>query len=190
MLAPDCRGRQRAPPRPKAVETSKCSQSQGVISAVNSTKQCLTQESACAHAWALWHMCSYVNGLISKCGWHRILGPKKMIGQATFGFTGSLPGSWGTSGAFQQLEKLDLANVNLTGTLPAAWGQAGAFPKLKELNLERNSFTGPLPPSWSSLANLQVLSISSNSLSGGRILLPARLVNRWGYDRWGKPLGL
>lgn len=78
----------------------------------------------------------------------------------------ALPDSWGTPGAFPNLEELKLTNLQLSGTLPNSWGERGSFPKLKVLNLATNIFSGSLPESWSSLASLTSINLSDNNLTG------------------------
>lgn len=67
--------------------------------------------------------------------------------------TGTLPAAWGTLGAFDSLEKLNLAGNQFSGSLPAQWGsnQSGlVFPALQGLDMSNNSLTGVLPQAWGS----------------------------------------
>lgn len=82
---------------------------------------------------------------------------------------GTLPESWGNSGAFPLLRFLTLNfNFRLTGSLPATWGSnSNSLGKLEVLTMRDCNLTGTLPASWASnMASLSVLDLSNNWLSG------------------------
>ena len=111
---------------------------------------------------------------------------------------GTLPTTWGSPTAFQQLQQLTLSGMhNITGSYPASWQQSVAFPglqsmdlgnnsltgylpealpfQLENLSLSSNNFLGPLPAAWAQpnrLPMLQNLYLASNRLSG-------RLLGHW-----------
>jgi len=86
---------------------------------------------------------------------------------------GSIPGDWGVSGSFPNLQKLYLSfNHELTGRLPDSWGSDGSsFQNLTQLEITNNGLTGPLPKDWAAnLPALDILSLSANALTGAKVL--------------------
>jgi hypothetical protein len=87
--------------------------------------------------------------------------------------SGSLPGEWAGSNAFQSLTELDVSANRLDGELPDSYGAQGAFSGLQLLRLGSNAFTGSLPPTWGNSGGfgaLQNLLVEGNQLTGS---LPA-----------------
>lgn len=80
---------------------------------------------------------------------------------------GTLPASWGDTGAFPQLSTLNLYELPLYGTLPTAWGSHGSFPALLDFSLGATYMTtgqvgvtqisGSLPPQWGSNGSMPIL---------------------------------
>jgi hypothetical protein len=70
-----------------------------------------------------------------------IMGPAcRKLGQNQL--SGSLPGEWAGSNAFQSLTELDVSANQLNGQLPDSYGAQGAFSGLQLLRLGSNAFTG------------------------------------------------
>ena len=91
---------------------------------------------------------------------------------------GSLPGSWGSQGAFAELNQLFLTDMPLTGTLPVSWGNNLSFPSLTIIQIGSEPFVknlyvskvgGTLPSQWASpgaFHKLRVLTILEYHITG------------------------
>ena len=66
-------------------------------------------------------------------------------------------------GQMTSLQTLDLSTNQFFGTIPEAIGEVGG--SLIELRLDKNFLTGQLPTNVSRLSNIEILSLSENSLS-------------------------
>ena len=80
---------------------------------------------------------------------------------------GTLPSSWGDTGAWPALTTLNLYELPLCGTLPTAWGGHKTFPALLDLRIGAadtavwhngvTQLSGSLPPQWGSNGSLERL---------------------------------
>ena len=80
---------------------------------------------------------------------------------------GTLPPSWGDTGAWPALTTLNLYEVPLYGTLPTAWGGHKSFPALLDFcigaadngtwHVGVTQLSGSLPPQWGSNSSFQLL---------------------------------
>lgn len=82
------------------------------------------------------------------------------------GLAGTLPSSWGNSGAFPSLISLTLFDMALTGPLPASWAGNGSFPALQSVGIGADlagprlaCMSGPMPAEWGSPSAFQQLEI-------------------------------
>ena len=63
---------------------------------------------------------------------------------------------WGLGGpnAWSALSELHLDANHLKGTLPLSWGSTGAFPQIQNITLANNELTGSIPNNWGTDQNL------------------------------------
>ena len=63
---------------------------------------------------------------------------------------------WGLGGpnTWSALSELHLDANHLKGTLPMSWGSTGAFPQIQNITLANNELTGSIPNNWGTDQNL------------------------------------